>query len=111
MVICPSTSQGRRVHETRREQDRDYKHPFRKERISKGDSGMIRTLSTAAAIFFLAASFAAAGTFDVLAEATGTGLPTPVYLQPGSVVKTEFKGNITPDVDAELGSVLSPVTQ
>ncbi len=71
---------------------------------------MTRILSTAAAIFFLAASFAAAGTFDALAEATGTGLPTPVYLQPGSVVKTEFKGNITADVDAELGSVLSPVT-
>jgi hypothetical protein len=111
MVVCPFTSWGRRVTKTRREFEQDYKHPSQKERISKGDSGMKRTISTAAAIFFLAASFAAGGTFDGLAVATGSGLSKPVYLQPGSVVKTEFKANIGTDFDARLDTALTPIAQ
>ncbi len=65
----------------------------------------------AAAIYIAAASCAWAGTFDGLAAAASVKPPTPLFMQPGSIVKTEFKANIRPDSDADLGADFSSVAQ
>ena len=65
----------------------------------------------AAAIFIAAASCAWAGTFDGLAAAARAKPPTPLFLQPGSIVKTEFKSNIRPDSDADLDADFSSAAQ
>jgi hypothetical protein len=65
----------------------------------------------AAAIFIAAASCAWAGTFDGLAAAASAKPPTPLFLQPGSIVKTEFKSNIRADSDADLNADFSSEAQ
>jgi hypothetical protein len=65
----------------------------------------------AAAIYIAAASCAWAGTFDGLAAAASVKPPTPLFLQPGSIVKTEFKSNIRGDSDADLDAGFSSVAQ
>jgi len=65
----------------------------------------------AAAIYIAAASCAWAGTFDGLAAAASAKPPTPLFLQPGSIVKTEFKSNIRTDSDADLDADFSSVAQ
>ena len=65
----------------------------------------------AAAIYIAAASCAWAGTFDGLAAAASAKPPTPLFLQPGSIVKTEFKSNIRTDSDADLEADFSSVAQ
>jgi len=56
----------------------------------------------AAAIFIAAASCAWAGTFEGLAAAVSAKPPTPLFMQPGSIVKTEFKPNPTSDSDTDM---------
>ncbi len=65
----------------------------------------------AAAIFIAAASCAWAGTFDGLAAAASATPPTPLFLQPGSIVKTEFKPTPRSDSDADLEADFSSVAQ
>jgi hypothetical protein len=65
----------------------------------------------AAAIYIAAASCAWAGTFDGLAAAASAKPPTPLFLQPGSIVKTEFKSNIRTDSDADLDADFSSAAQ
>ncbi len=65
----------------------------------------------AAAIYIAAASCAWAGTFDGLAAAASAKPPTPLFLQPGSIVKTEFKSNVRTDSDADLEADFSSVAQ
>ena len=72
----------------------------------------MRTISyIAAAIFIAAASCAWAGTFDGLAAAASAKPPTPLFLQPGSIVKTEFKANIQTDSDADLDADFASAAQ
>ncbi len=85
--------------------------PPLEERLSKGDDGMRIILSIAAAIYFAAATCACAGTFDTLAAAAADRPPAPFYMQPGSVVKTEFKSNIRTDSDVDLEADFSNVAQ
>ncbi len=65
----------------------------------------------AAAIYIAAASCVWAGTFDGLAAAASATPPTPLYMQPGSIVKTEFKSNIRSDSDVDLDADFSSVAQ
>ncbi len=65
----------------------------------------------AAAIFIAAASCAWAGTFEGLAAAASAKPPTPLFMQPGSIVKTEFKSNPTSDSDVDLEADFSSVAQ
>ena len=65
----------------------------------------------AAAIYIAAASCAWAGTFDGLAAAASAKPPTPLFMQPGTIVKTEFKANIRPDSDADMEADFASVAQ
>jgi hypothetical protein len=81
------------------------------EWLSKGDLGMRTIFHIAAAIYIAAASCAWAGTFDGLAAAASAKPPTPLFLQPGSIVKTEFKSNPRSDSDMDLEAEFSSVAQ
>ncbi len=81
------------------------------EWLSKGDDGMRTIIHIAAAISIAAASCAWAGTFDGLAAAASAKPPTPLFMQPGSIVKTEFKSNPRSDADMDLEAEFSSVAQ
>jgi hypothetical protein len=80
------------------------------EWLSKGDDGMRTIFHIAAAIYIAAASCAWAGTFDGLAAAASAKPPTPLFMQPGSIVKTEFKSTRS-DSDMDLEAEFSSVAQ
>ncbi len=72
---------------------------------------MGRLFLIAAVTVLFWASWASAGNFDVLAQSGVIRPPTQPYLQPGAVVKTEFKSSLktTSDEDLESDSdILSP---
>ena len=81
------------------------------EWLSKGDDGMRTIFHIAAAISIAAASCAWAGTFDGLAAVASAKPPTPLFMQPGSIVKTEFKSNPRSDSDMDLEAEFSSVAQ
>ena len=49
--------------------------------------------------------------FYGLAAAASAKPPTPLFMQPGTIVKTEFKSNIRPDTDADLEADFASVAQ
>jgi len=69
---------------------------------------MGRIFLVAAAVVILTASWAAAGNFEVLAEAGVVKAPTPLHIMPGTPVKAEFKSSLrtASDVDLESDSLL-----
>jgi len=62
---------------------------------------MGRICLVASAVIILTASWAVAGNFEVLAEAGVVKTPTPIH-QAGTLVKAEFKSNLTAASDIEL---------
>jgi len=58
----------------------------------------------AVAIVILTASWVGAGNFEILADAGIVRAPTPLQVKPGTVVKAEFKSNMTTSSDVEADS-------
>src|SRR5271157_4786597 len=104
-------SPGRRGDATHPLERKNENYSSIEEPLSKGDDGMRTIFYIAAAIYIAAASCAWAGTFDGLAAAASAKPPTPLFMQPGTIVKTEFKSNIRPDTDADLEADFASVAQ
>jgi hypothetical protein len=65
---------------------------------------MGKIVTTAAAIVVLTASWVCAGSFQGLADAAAVRPLTPLYIQPGTVTKVEFKSNMRTNSDMEADS-------
>ncbi len=84
-----------------------------RKQVSKGDTGMGKIVTIAAAIVVLTASWVCAGGFQGLADAAAARPLTPLYIQPENVTKVEFKSNLRTNSDMELDSdipVAEPVS-
>ena len=77
---------------------------YRRKQVSKGDTGMGKIVTTAAAIVVLTASWVCAGSFQGLADAAAERPLTSLHIQPGSLTKVEFKSNMRTNSDIELES-------
>ncbi len=75
-----------------------------RKQVSKGDTGMGKIVTIAAAIVVLTASWVCAGGFQGLADAAAVRPLTPLYIQPGTITKVEFKSNMRTNSDMELDS-------
>lgn len=67
---------------------------------------MRRIIVMIPALLFLAVSWAAAGTFEGLADRGVPRADAPLFIKPGTVVKAEFKSNLRDSGDMELESDL-----
>jgi hypothetical protein len=79
-------------------------HSSTRKQVPKGDTGMGKIVTTAAAIVVLTASWVCAGSFQGLADAASVRPLTPLYIQPGTVTKVEFKSNLKANSDMEMES-------
>ncbi len=72
---------------------------------------MGRVLSTMMALLLITASWAGAGTFNVMSDESPKRVSSPLYMPPGSVVKAEFKSNIKSDSVMDLDSEPTSATE
>ncbi len=65
---------------------------------------MLRKLSFTAAILVLTASWVSAGNLGALANAAASQAPTPLYVNPGALVKAEYKSGLTATADENISA-------
>lgn len=63
---------------------------------------MAKMCLIAAALIFIAAPWVSAGNFEVLGASGLVQAPQPIHIKPGTLVKAEFKSNLTTRSDLEL---------
>ena len=65
---------------------------------------MLRKLSFTAAILVLTASWVSAGNLGALANAAASQAPTPLYVNPGALVKAEYRSGLKATADEDVST-------